>query len=124
MNFIQILNRKRLVIPLVIVIIIMFLNIFKYSFVCYLPFNIPGNQMAITIPPFGIFIESKFENENKEAPCSIFKHEMAHWQQYKRMGLLSFHYNYLKCYVRSGRINNWMEEEARKPCKTKNISHK
>ncbi len=35
------------------------LNYVKYPFVFYLYLNIPGAQMAITIPPFGIFIESQ-----------------------------------------------------------------
>jgi hypothetical protein len=49
----------------------------------------------------------------------ILKHEIVHWEQYKRMGLLSFYYNYLKYYLNSGRMNNWMEDEARNPCKGK-----
>lgn len=100
-------------------VIILVLNLTKYPFVYYLPFNIPGKQMASTIPPFGIFIESKYENENSNNPCSIMKHEIIHWEQYKKIGLISFHYNYLKCYLNSGRINNWMEEKAREPCKLK-----
>jgi len=97
-------------------IFIICLNFFKYPFICYLPLNIPGKQMAITIPPFGIFIESKYKNEDFNNPCSILKHEMVHWEQYKRMGLFSFHYNYLRSYFNSGRIKNWMEKDARIPC--------
>ena len=117
-NF-QFLNKKRYAIPSVFIVIILILNIIKHPFVYYLPFDIPGKQMASTFPPFGIFIESKYQNENSNEPCSIQKHEMVHWEQYKKMGLISFHYNYLKCYLNSGRINNWMEEEAREPCKLK-----
>lgn len=106
---------------LMLVSVILILNLIKHPFLYYLPFNIPGKQMASTIPPFGIFIESKYQNENSNNPCSILKHEMVHWEQYKRMGLISFHYNYLKCYLNAGRINNWMEEDARKPCISKSL---
>jgi hypothetical protein len=111
--------KKHLMISLLALLIIFLLNLAKKPFIFYLPFNIPGKQMACTIPPFGIFIESKYKNENKKDPCSILKHEKIHWDQYKRMGLFSFHYNYLKCYFNSGRIYNWMENEARLPCKEK-----
>jgi hypothetical protein len=117
MKHIQFLKKKRYLISFVFALIVLILNYIKYPFVYYLPFNIPGKQMAMTIPPFGIFIESKYQYENSNDPCSILKHEMVHWEQYKRMGLFSFHYNYLKCYLNFGRINNWMEEEAREPCK-------
>ena len=131
MKYFQFLKKKRYAIPSVFIVIILILNLIKHPFVYYLPFDIPeidirshsiiyhGKQMAITFPPFGIFIESKYQNENSNEPCSIQKHEMVHWEQYKRMGLFSFHYNYLKCYLDSGRINNWMEEKAREPCKLK-----
>ena len=120
-NF-QLFNKKRYLIVFLFIVLIFVLNLSKHPFVYYLPFNIPGKQMAITIPPFGIFIESKYENENSNNPCSIMKHEVIHWEQYKKMGLISFYYNYLKCYLNSGRINNLMEEEARNPCKRKLIS--
>ncbi len=119
MIHLQIVKKKRYAIPSVFIVIILVLNLIKHPFVYYLPFDIPGKQMASTIPPFGIFIESNYRNENSNDPCSILKHENIHWEQYKRMGLISFHYNYLKCYINSGRINNWMEEEAREPCKLK-----
>ena len=111
------LYKKRIIVPFLLVLIITVLNLFKHPYVFYLPFNIPGKQMASTIPPFGIFIESKYKNENKNNPCSIIKHKMVHWYQYKRLGLFAFHYNYLKCYFNYGRVNNWMEDEARIPCK-------
>ena len=103
------------------VLILTLLNIFKIEFVYYLPFNIPGSQMAITLPPFGIFIESTYKKEEKN-PCSVYQHEKIHWIQYQRMGLFKFYYTYLNLYLKSGRIYNWMEEEARMPCKTKKIN--
>ena len=107
---------KKYVFTILFLTIIVILNLFKTPHVYYLAFKIPGKQMAITFPPFGIFIESEYQNENTNNNCSILNHEMVHWEQYKRMGLFSFHYNYLKLYFKYGRINNWMEEEARKIC--------
>lgn len=86
----------------------------KTERVIYLPFDIPGPQMAATIPPFGIFIESKYIDEG-EGKGSILAHERVHWLQYKRMGLFNFYYEYLSEYFKHGRINDhWMEVEARK----------
>lgn len=113
------LKKKRYLIPLGFVLLISLLNLIKHPFVVYLPFDIPGNQMASTIPPFGIFIESTYQNENSQEACSILTHELVHWEQYKRMGLVSFHYTYVSAYLNSDRINHWMEEEARKPCRRK-----
>lgn len=94
------------------------LNIFKKPFVLYLPFDIPGAQMAATIPPFGIFIEARYEDEDRRAPCSVLTHENVHWEQYRRMGLLSFYFHYLKGYLEHGRKGgHWMEREANIPCK-------
>ena len=112
----DVLKKKSVIIPLLFVLMLVLLNSVKHESVFYIPFNIPGNQMAATIPPFGIFIESEFKNENPAAPCSILKHEKIHWNQYRRMGLVMFYANYLDCYMESGRINNWMEKEAREPC--------
>ena len=95
------------------VLFLFLLNVLKKPFVLYTPIDIPGDQMAITIPPFGIIIERKFkyEGDNKG---SILSHEKIHWNQYKRMGLLGFYYNYFKGYVKYGRKYSPMEKEARK----------
>ncbi len=103
-------------------VLMIILNIFKAPYVWYLPFDIPGKQKAATIPPFGVFIESRYKNEKIDDKCSILTHEMIHWEQYKKMGLFSFHYNYIKLYFTQGRINNWMEDEARMPCNKKTYS--
>ena len=116
MKLLALFKKKVVLISLVFMLFVLVLNLIKHPFIFYTPFNIPGKQMASTIPPFGIFIEAKYRSENTNLPCSIIKHEMVHWQQYKRMGLFSFHYSYIKCYLNTGRINNWMEDEARKPC--------
>jgi hypothetical protein len=75
----------------------------------YIPFEIPGSQMAMTIPPFGTFIESKYKN-NK----SILKHEIIHWSQYHRMGFFKFYKTYITEYIKYGRKYGPMEVEARK----------
>jgi len=113
---------KKYQILLIFVVFLFFtLNYFKKSFVMYLPFDLPGKQMAITVPPFGIFIESEYKKEKESSPCSILTHEKVHWKQYERMGLFYFYYNYLTIYIKNGRIKNWMEEEARKPCKSRRL---
>lgn len=82
--------------------------------VCYIPFNIPGSQMAATIPPFGIFIEDEYKGN-----ASLLNHELVHWDQYKRMGMFVFYRTYFSEYLKYGRINGPMEIEARKLSKLK-----
>ena len=89
-------------------------NIVKKEYVTYLSFDIPGKQMAATIPPFGIFIEEKFKNEG-DGKGSLLAHERIHWKQYQKMGFFNFYYEYLSEYIKHGRVNDhWMEVEARK----------
>lgn len=93
---------------------VIYCNSVKTERIIYLPFNIPGSQMAVTIPPFGIFIEYDHINDG-EGKGSIIAHERVHWLQYKRMGLFKFYYEYFTEYFKHGRIHNhWMEVEARK----------
>jgi hypothetical protein len=114
------LKKKRFTIPIGLILVVSLLNLVKHPFVVYLPFGIPGPQAASTIPPFGIFIESdQKKTDESNWACSYLTHEMVHWEQYKRMGLVSFHYNYLSLYFKSGRKNHWMEEEASEPCRKK-----
>ena len=96
-----------------IILLILILNINKKERVFYLPFDIPGTQMAATIPPFGIFIEEEYKSEG-DVPGSILRHEKVHWNQYKRMGLIKFYYSYTSEYLKHGRIYNSLEEEARR----------
>jgi len=102
--------KKTLIITSIIFVVILSLNAQKKERVFYIPFNIPGPQMAITIPPFGIFIEDDLKN-NK----SVLKHEKVHWNhQYKNMGLFGFYRQYFSEYVKYGRKYGPMEVEARK----------
>lgn len=88
-------------------------NQVKREQVVYLPFDLPGKQMATTIPPFGIFIEKEFKNEGV-GKGSILAHERIHWEQYQKMGFFNFYYEYLSEYIKHGRvIDHWMEVEAR-----------
>jgi hypothetical protein len=118
-NLMQINDMKpKYAVPIIaLVLTIALLNIYKHAFIIYLPFNIPGNQMAATIPPFGIFLEPKFKTMDSTNPCKHpLAHELVHWEQYERLGLFSFYYNYFQCLKTSGRLNNWMEREAQRPC--------
>lgn len=64
---------------------------------------------GITLPPFGIFILSERINDQR-----LRLHEMAHWHQYQRMGLVGFYLKYFWNTLRHGYRNNPMEIEARK----------
>ena len=52
--------------------------------------NLPDGTMAVTTPPFGIFIRPEARH-NKE----VLEHEQCHWNQYRRMGLIDFWKTYL-----------------------------
>jgi len=97
----------------IILLLVLILNISKTERVFYLPFDIPGPQMAMTFPPIGIFIENTFKDEG-DGSGSILRHERVHWEQYQQMGLMEFYYSYSMEYLKHGRINNWMESEARR----------
>lgn len=104
--------KKILIIISIIILIVLLFG--KKERVFYLPFDIPGSQMAATIPPFGIFIEKKYKYEGSGCG-TILAHEKIHWQQYRRMGFFKYYSEYLKEYIKNGRIHkNWMEVEARK----------
>lgn len=94
--------------------ILLSLSIMKKDKVYYIPFDIPGSQMAATIPPFGIFIESKYKSDK-----SMLRHESVHWDQYNRMGFFGFYSTYFSEYMKYGRKYGPMEVEARKLSKLK-----
>jgi len=93
---------------------VLLFGLLKENKVYYLPFDIPGSQMAATIPPFGIFIEEKYRNNT-----DLLNHESVHWDQYNRMGLLGFYRTYISEYIKYGRKYGPMEVEARKLSKLK-----
>lgn len=99
-----------------LLVFIVFLSffIFKEDKIYYIPFDIPGSQMAATIPPFGIFIEKKYKGDK-----SLLNHELVHWDQYDRMGFFGFYSTYISEYIKYGRKYGPMEVEARKLSKLK-----
>ena len=63
---------------------------------------------AMTIPPFGIFIKKQFKGDEQ-----ILKHDLIHWGQYKRMGLIMFYFRYIIQLIIIGYDTMPMELEAR-----------
>lgn len=63
---------------------------------------------AMTIPPFGIFIKSKYKGNEQ-----ILKHDLIHWKQYKRMGLIMYYLRYFIQLIIIGYDTMPMELEAR-----------
>jgi hypothetical protein len=63
---------------------------------------------AMTIPPFGIFIK-KIHKGNEQ----ILKHDLVHWKQYKRMGLVLYYVRYFFQLIFIGYDTMPMEMEAR-----------
>ena len=66
---------------------------------------------GITLPPAGIFYRADLSEERKLA---VLAHELAHWRQYEKLGLLGFYWRYLKLWWRYGYWDNPMEKEARR----------
>lgn len=75
--------------------------------------SLPGSIMAMTIPPFGIYIEDAYRDEG-DAKGSILAHERIHWLQYQERGLLGFYGCYIKGWLQNGRLYNELEIDARK----------
>lgn len=63
---------------------------------------------GITLPPFGIYILASHLNDQK-----LIKHEMCHWEQAHRIGILKWYTLYLYYNLRYGYWNNPFEVEAR-----------
>lgn len=100
-----------------VIVLVIFLAIFssyrikKEARVTYID-SLPGRIMAMTLPPFGIFIEEKYIDEG-DAPGSILAHERIHWLQYQKRGLYGFYGKYLSDWIRHGRLYNELEQDAR-----------
>ncbi len=69
---------------------------------------VPAGFNALTIPPVGIFIHSKHRGN-----AELLQHELIHWQQYQREGLLPFWFNYAGGHIIHGYDANPYEIEAR-----------
>lgn len=69
---------------------------------------LPNNLNAMCFPPFGIFVtEEQKDNDN------LLEHELVHWVQYQRMGLIPFYLQYVGECVFYGYDHSPMEIEAR-----------
>lgn len=51
--------------------------------------KLPLNYNAQTIPPFGILIQSEDKNNT-----NLLKHELVHWEQYRKTGAIIFYLKY------------------------------
>lgn len=71
---------------------------------------------AMTIPPFGIFIKSKYKGNEQ-----ILKHDLIYWKQYKRMGLIMYYLRYFIQLIIIGYDTMPMELEARQNEKYEDI---
>ncbi len=69
--------------------------------------NLPGDRKAVTMPPFGIYIEPDVKN-NEE----IKRHEQCHWKQYQEKGLIKFYSDYFKLKKQHQYTENPMEVEC------------
>ncbi|MFL0077008.1 hypothetical protein [Tenacibaculum maritimum] len=76
--------------------------------IIYTKFIIPPFR-GMTIPPFGIFIRKDLKNNKK-----IIEHDLIHWKQYKRMGIVMFYFRYFIQLLIIGYDTMPMEMEARK----------
>lgn len=70
--------------------------------------SLDNNYNARTIPPFGIFILES-EKNNK----ALLDHELIHWKQYQRMGLVEYYSEYSRQMKQFGYDKMPMEVEAR-----------
>lgn len=70
--------------------------------------KLPGKFRGMTIPPIGIFILKKYQNDKK-----ILEHDLVHWKQYKKMGFFLFYIRYIVQYIFIGYDLMPMEMEAR-----------
>lgn len=70
--------------------------------------KVPFGFNALTLPPAGIYIEKV--QEGNEA---LLQHELIHWKQYQRMGLLPYYINYAYGMTVQGYDRHPMEIEAR-----------
>jgi len=70
--------------------------------------NLPKPMRGACIPPFGIFITPK----NAMDP-TVIAHELCHWQQYQRLGLIGFAAKYIGQSLSTGYGKMGMEKECR-----------
>lgn len=62
---------------------------------------------GITLPPFGIWVNRKYDSYRLRA------HELVHWAQYGELGAIRFYLKYLWLFLRYGYARHPMEKVAR-----------
>lgn len=67
-----------------------------------------GGYNGYIVPPFGVVIKES-EKDNK----ALLEHELMHWKQFRREGLIPFLFNYSKEAAKNGYDKNPYEKEAR-----------
>lgn len=85
----------------------------KHPKIIYTP-KIPKPFVGMCLPPLGIFI-----HEGQKGNEELLRHELVHWAQYERMGLLMYCVRYIFQLVFIGYETMPMEVEAR----TKNFEY-
>lgn len=78
-----------------------------------MPWFAPKWAKAITLPPFGIWIDHEIEGDRRRR---ILDHELIHWEQYLTSGgPIRFYWRYLTGWVKAGFSyeDHEMEIEAR-----------
>lgn len=88
---------------------------FKEPKIYYVKWLLPPFR-AMTIPPFGIFIKQKYKGNEH-----ILQHDLIHWKQYKRMGIILYYFRYFFQLITIGYDTMPMEMEARQNEKYENI---
>jgi len=73
----------------------------------FIKMNLPGDRKAVTMPPFGVYIEPEHKDDEM-----VIKHEMCHWQQYQDRGLVDFYRDYFRMKANNDYENNPMEQEC------------
>lgn len=63
---------------------------------------------GVCLPPWGVFILAERLHDEQ-----LVRHEMVHWQQAQRMGVLRYYLTYIYQVLRYGYRNAPMEREAR-----------
>ena len=67
-----------------------------------------NNYNGYIMPPFGVFIK-----ESEKGNKALIEHELIHWKQFQREGLIPFLVNYSKEASQKGYDKNPYEKEAR-----------
>ncbi len=74
----------------------------------YIRKTLPFGWNAMTIPPMGIFI-----TEANQSNTELLRHELTHWGQYQKRGLVPYYFGYAIEAFKFGYDDMPMEVEAR-----------